>query len=122
MTKEIFSLDWPHGYVDQHGRPARLICKDALGNFSLVFLITEEAIELPYKTDKDGKNSYRTQFIFNAPEPKTKYTGWANCYANNTANRLLHMYVYATKELADQYAAPSRIACVEISFHKGDGL
>lgn len=122
MTKEIFSLDWPHGYVDSQGRPARIICKDALGNLSLVFLVTDDAIEFTYKTDKDGKNSCGTQFIFNAPKPKKKYTGWANCYYNDPLAEPLTMCVYATKELANRQAAPSRVACIEISFHEGDGL
>lgn len=122
MTEQVFSLDWPHGYVDPRGRPARLICKDAKGAFPLIFLIQVDDLEFPYKSHEDGTNSFGDQVIRNAPEPKKKYTGWTNCYGSAVAKDSFVMYTYDTREEADRHARPGRVACIEVSFHKGDGL
>lgn len=121
MTKEIFSLDWPHGYIFSDGRPARIICKDALGTFPLIFLIQDNENELIYKSHKDGKNSFGDQVIRNAPAPKKTFEIWLNCYTDDDSSKV-RTYGHLTKEEADKECNPWRTACVKLTFTEGDGL
>ena len=121
MTEQVFSLDWPHGYVDPRGRPARLICKDAKGAFPLIFLIQVDDLEFPYKSHEDGTNSFGDQIIRNAPAPKKTFEIWLNCYTDDDSSRVC-TYGHLTKEEADKECNPWRTACVKLTFTEGDGL
>lgn len=122
MTKEIFSLDWPHGYVDSQGRPARIISTDAQGIFPIVCLIkSAENQEFVYRCYSNGTDTCGDQIIRNAPAPKKTFEIWLNCYTDDDSSKV-RTYGHLTKEEADRGCNPWRAACVKLTFTEGDGL
>jgi len=55
--------------------------------------------------------------IYDLVEVRPKSTFWINCYSESSRN-----HCYDTKDTADFYASPGRIACIEITIEEGDGL
>ncbi len=55
--------------------------------------------------------------LYDLVEIKPSLTFWVNCYPESSRN-----HCYDTKDTADFYASPGRIACVEITVEEGDGL
>ena len=54
-------------------------------------------------------------------EAPRKHTAWQNVYVRN-CTLSTGCALHSSKEDADKYAAPSRIACIKIEFEEGEGL
>lgn len=101
-------------YQTRGGKPVMVLCVDAThtqGN--VVALIDVGRGEEPYSFYADGRLLYCIDSDLDlVPVPK-KHKVWVNIYPT-TGN--------ATREQADHYATPSRIACIPVEFTEGEGL
>ena len=88
--------------VTRDGRPARIICTDAKGKYSVIALVETADTEITYKFNAEGKfldGSEDNRDLFFASE---KREGWVNIYRNGEGNIITSVRVYDTKEKAEK--------------------
>lgn len=130
MTKLI--KDYPEGtqWQTRDGRPVRVLCTDAAGDFPVVGLVKTYSggRDVPMAWTDRGEHEatgFPERALDLIPVP-VKRTGWVNLYPPD------HQYcdvsthgVCRTKEDAD-YAASvrdiPRVACIQIEWTEGEGL
>ena len=88
--------------VTRDGRPARIICTDAKGKYSVIALVETDDTEITYKFNAEGKyldGDEDNRDLFFASE---KREGWVNIYRNGEGNTITSVRVYDTKEKAEK--------------------
>ena len=88
--------------VTRDGRPARIICTDAKGKYSVIALVETGDAEITYKFNAEGKyldGDEDNRDLFFASE---KREGWVNIYRNGEGNIITSVRVYDTKEKAEK--------------------
>ena len=88
--------------VTRDGRPARIICTDAKGKYSVIALVETCDTEITYKFNAEGKyldGDEDNRDLFFASE---KREGWVNIYRNGEGNIITSVRVYDTKEKAEK--------------------
>ena len=88
--------------VTRDGRPARIICTDAKGKYSVIALVETDDTEITYKFNEEGKyldGDEDNRDLFFASE---KREGWVNIYRNGEGNTITSVRVYDTKEKAEK--------------------
>lgn len=81
-----FDVNYPYGHVTRSGLPARIICTNREGEFSIVALLKDGDRELVCSFTLDGNlhvNCTSPYDLFNAPDPALKkFTAkvWINYY------------------------------------------
>ena len=88
--------------VTRDGRPARIICTDAKGKYSVIALVETADTEITYKFNAEGKyldGDEDNRDLFFASE---KREGWVNIYRNGEGNIITSVRVYDTKEKAEK--------------------
>ena len=88
--------------VTRDGRPARIICTDAKGKYSVIALVETDDTEITYKFNAEGKyldGDEDNRDLFFATE---KHEGWVNIYRNGEGNTITSVRVYDTKEKAEK--------------------
>ena len=97
-----------------HGRPARIICTDRVGERPIVALIMEDDGSAEwcsyFPSDGEGRGLVSLR---NVPE---KHVRWVNFYPYGCAGK------HRTRDEADDFAAEDRIACIRVEFEEGEGL
>lgn len=97
-------------YQRRDGKPARIAYTFQKGHHFVVLDDTDGWI-IVYADGRYGKSEGYSEYdLVNIPE---KIEGWMNVYKNNK--------VYANKSMADDVGY-DRIACIPVSFIKGEGL
>lgn len=113
-----FDKDWPHGHVTIDGRPARIICTDAIGNYPIIALVTDRnGREILHSYMEDGRSfigDERSFDLINAPAPKRVQEYWVNAYPDG-----LWTY-HPSKALADQSAGTCLFARKRVVITEGE--
>ena len=124
--------NWPHGFElickSPNGnvgtREARLICTDrqSVHGHKYVFLVSMYGYEEVRLVNEEGRvlGSGENVIIRQKPAPKKVFKGWYNLYSNGRH----HCGPYETRQVADEIAGSSRIAClyIEREYEDGEGL
>lgn len=76
MSDKNFSLDWPHGYITDTGKPARIICTDRQHDYPVLALIKQsDGSEALAAFNLDGIGAY-TRLTNKQPEPVVVNKYW----------------------------------------------
>jgi len=110
-------------YRTRNGHEVTIFKTDARGEWPAVGLIHTSCDDLLCKWSAGGEFSRSGDESCNdliEVKPRIKRTVWMNVYPNE----YLQNFVYKSKHDADEYARPSRLACVkvEIDCEEGEGL
>ena len=109
--------DWPHGYeiAFDNGcvEPAKILTWERPGGNNIVAMGENGVI-----TFFSASGRQVSQTLRNAPAPKRSGTVWLNIYSDEREG----MVIRQSRQMADEYAEPSRIACVEVNWTEGEGL
>ena len=103
--------------VTRDGKPVRILCVDAVGEYPIVALVKNENKEFANNFTKDGrlyKDSKDDRDLFFAP---IKREGWTNIY-KNTQGQLSTGIIYNTKEEALRVANHDSIATTKIEWEE----
>lgn len=107
----------------REGHPARIIASDVKTEYPIIAVVKiSEHKEVVRAYSKDGTflmdGSPSKADLVNVPEKLTFY-GWLNVGTRGHEDG-----VFSTRDRADAFAKPDRIACLplEISFLEGEGL
>ena len=85
--------------VTRYGRPVRIICTDAKGNYPVIGLVLSKEVEDPNSYTENGvylNDNESSSDLFFAPEKKE---GWVSVYRNVRGNIFFNS-PYRTKEEA----------------------
>ena len=90
--------------VTRDGKPVRIICTDAKGDYPVVGLVSKndknlEDVETFNKYGKYLEKQTDERDLFFSPE---KREGWVNIYRNVEGNVITSVIVYDTKEKAEK--------------------
>ena len=104
--------------VTRDGRPVRILCTDAVGEYPIVAIVKNENKEIADNFTKDGrlyKDSKDDRDLFFAPEKKE---GYINLFKQTTG--LNTGFVFNTKEEAEKSAKciPNYITTVKIEWEE----
>ena len=115
MNQKLDLTNWQTRKYIYNNYPARIIAVDAKGTCPVVVLFTVGCQEVVTSTNLNGFDC-DGQVLFNAPEKRT-LDYWVNIYPKSGT-------FYSSKESADRFHDPERIACVHIvqEFTVGEGL
>lgn len=87
--------------VTRYGRPVRILCTDANGNYPVIALVPHNEGDVPENYTEDGRNYLNGEEsacdLFFAPERKE---GWVNLYRNVCGGVSTDTDVFSTKEHA----------------------
>ena len=106
--------------VTREGKPARIICTDARGEYPVIALIEhyQETLDVTFSFTKDGKwctdGTNSNKDLFFAPE---KHEGWVNVYEEGT-NRYLDGCICVTKEEAKRIRGCGYITTIKIEWEE----
>ena len=106
--------------VTREGKPARIICTDARGEYPVIALIEhyQETLDVTFSFTKDGKwctdGTNSNKDLFFAPE---KHEGWVNVYEEGT-NRYLDGCICVTKEEAKRIRGYGYITTIKIEWEE----
>lgn len=109
-------LDLTKPLQTRNGEKAELVYDGISGDWPLAVVVHRHSGEITMRTyTREGifyldKNS--TCNLMNVPE---KWTIWLNVYEGQQTG-------HPSRRLADRYAGPNRIACVEVTYTEGEGL
>lgn len=113
LTKPVQTCD---------GRPVRILCTDAAGEYPVVGIEIDGEKDTVRRWTKDGRfatysRGPHSHDLINTPV-KRRITGWLNVYPDGEA------YFNEHRDDADREADASRIACIhiDIEYTEGDGL
>lgn len=112
-------INWtkPIELVTVSGQPrsAKLVYTGPHNPTRLVVINPGESNEFSLWATEDGRSGQ--EFLRNALEPKQKRTLWVNVY-------LTYVVYHESREAADGWSSPDRIACVKVDyeFRPGDGI
>ena len=102
--------------VTRDGKPVRIICTDAKGNYPVIALILNEGKEFPENYTENGilvNNNINDKDLFFAP---TKREGFVNIY--NRDNRLITgVTIHQTEEDAKRFIFPNSGYITTIKIH-----
>lgn len=111
------SLDLTKPLQTRFGEKAELVYDGLTGDFPLVVIIHRKNKRKTLRTYTREGIAYTDEGslanLMNVPE---KRTIWLNINEN------WHTIEYSSRDLADRYARSDRIACVEVTYTKGEGL
>lgn len=96
--------------VTRDGRPVRILCTDAKGDYPIVWLIYyHDEREIPENYTENGScyidNDESSSDLFFAPEKKE---GWVNVYKIADADQLEASCIFSTKEEAEFYSVDNQ--------------
>ena len=106
--------------VTREGKPARIICTDARGEYPVIALIEhyQETLDVTFSFTKDGKwctdGTNSNKDLFFAPE---KHEGWTNVYEKGT-NRYLDGCICSTEEEAKRIRGYGYITTIKIEWEE----
>ena len=106
--------------VTREGKPARIICTDARGEYPVIALIEhyQETLDVTFSFTKDGKwctdETNSNKDLFFAPE---KHEGWTNVYEEGT-NRYLDGCICSTEEEAKRIRGYGYITTIKIEWEE----
>ena len=106
--------------VTREGKPARIICTDARGEYPVIALIEhyQETLDVTFSFTKDGKwctdGTNSNKDLFFAPE---KHEGWTNVYEEGT-NRYLDGCICSTEEEAKRIRGYGYITTIKIKWEE----
>ena len=106
--------------VTREGKPARIICTDARGEYPVIALIEhyQETLDVTFSFTKDGKwctdETNSNKDLFFAPE---KHEGWTNVYEEGT-NRYLDGCICSTEEEAKRIRGYGYITTIKIKWEE----
>ena len=106
--------------VTREGKPARIICTDARGEYPVIALIEhyQETLDVTFSFTKDGKwctdGTNSNKDLFFAPE---KHEGWTNVYEEGT-NRYLDGCICSTEEEAKRIRGYGYITTIKIEWEE----
>ena len=106
--------------VTREGKPARIICTDARGEYPVIALIEhyQETLDVTFSFTKDGKwctdGTNSNKDLFFAPE---KHEGWTNVYEEGT-NRYLDGCICSTEEEAKKIRGCGYITTIKIEWEE----
>ena len=106
--------------VTREGKPARIICTDARGEYPVIALIEhyQETLDVTFSFTKDGKwctdgtNSNKDLFF-----ELEKHEGWTNVYEEST-NRYLDGCICSTEEEAKRIRGYGYITTIKIEWEE----
>lgn len=115
-------LDLTKPVQTHDGRPVRILCTDAAGEYPVVGIEKDGEKDTVRRWTKDGRfatysRGPHSHDLINVPV-KRRLTGWLNVYPDREA------YFSELREDADREADATRIACIpiDIKYTEGDGL
>ena len=101
FSLEEFKKNPQRKVVTRSGRPVRILCTDAKGDYPVIGLIRSlDNEDYPWRFRTDGailENEENDSDLFFSPEKKE---GWVNIYKLNEHNMLAGDLVFPTKEEA----------------------
>ena len=106
--------------VTREGKPVRIICTDARGEYPVIALIEhyQETLDVTFSFTKDGKwctdGTNSNKDLFFAPE---KHEGWTNVYEEGT-NRYLDGCICSTEEEAKRIRGYGYITTIKIEWEE----
>ena len=111
-------IDWTKPVRTKDGRAVRVLCTDGPGDYPVVgFVDGYNRAGAWALTGKNADIPGRDFDLENAPQ-RIQREYWVNVYENRINSG------YDTKEVANKFAAPGRLACVKITIdcEEGEGL
>ena len=117
---EEYLKDPSRKVVTREGKPARIICTDARGEYPVIALIEhyQETLDVTFSFTKDGKwctdgtNSNKDLFFVTE-----KHEGWTNVYEEGT-NRYLDGCICSTEEEAKRIRGYGYITTIKIEWEE----
>lgn len=95
------------------GIPVRLLASDLNGPFPVVVAIAApDGDDYTCRFDSNGVAVGGFRHLMNVPEKRTR---WLNIYENRCC-------IHESREEADDRKAYDRVACIQITYHEGEGL
>lgn len=118
------NIDINKQYQTRDGRPVRIISTDGLQDCPIVVIVDQTI----HSYTIDGKlhsnfTKYGSELDLIEVPKKFRYERWVNVYnLEKLDDQLSDLYI--SREEADHYADPSRIACVKVIIEgvEGEGL
>lgn len=103
-------------YTTREGRPVRILCVDAEGDYPVVGMIGPNCLRWKI----NGNYNYMGHNSLDDLIPaKTKREGWINIYTpSNDFSLAFVSDVYKSREDADASAASMRVACIHIQWEE----
>ena len=95
--------------VTRDGKPVRIVCTNAKGDYPVVALaIDEDGSEYTIRSTQYGLSGFTEDdlFLTDGPSGKTIKEGWITLYSSNVSSELYlpACYVMTTKENAEKHA------------------
>ena len=106
--------------ITREGKPVRIICTDARGEYPVIALIEhyQETLDVTFSFTKDGKwctdGTNSNKDLFFAPE---KHEGWTNVYEEGT-NRYLDGCICSTEDEAKRIRGCGYITTIKIEWEE----
>ena len=116
---EEFRINPLRKVVTREGKPVRILCTDAKGDYPIVVLVKNDynSNEVSLSYTKDGKfckDSSSIEDLFFASE---KYERWVNLYKDNNGI-YASMDTFKTKKEAEALSCSSCIATVKVEWEE----
>ena len=109
-------FDWTQEFQEtMNGHKVRILCHDAKRQYPIVGLILHDGEDKIASWTADGlyRDANNASGHDLRPLPPKKHVRWVNCYSYDT------FYVYSSREEADRWSEPSRVACIRIEYTEG---
>lgn len=109
--------DWKVGekYKISNGKLAKVLITDGGGGYPIIGVIFVGGCWVPKAWSSTGLSNVVGHDLV-PPEP-VKHTRWVNIYPT-----IAYSNYHLSREAADGESTPLRIACIQITFHEGEGL
>ena len=114
--------DWQNKkYTTRDGRPVRLLCVDAIGEWQIIGALFDERAyggprEFPYVWDSEGKREHGREGLSDLINAKTKKEGWVNIYPKNSC--IITQTIHDSEEKAKRFVPGEAIAQVYIEWEE----
>jgi hypothetical protein len=108
-------------YQQRCGLPAKILCDDLDGDYPICAKLTDSGGITTTARMTRGGRYYKTEqdSIHDLVNIPVKKSGWINIYPASAAARIADTsHIYMSRDDADSYARPDRIACVQITWEE----
>ena len=110
-------------YRTRNGREVRIYATDGNRMYPIHGAVKYDDGWVGHVWTEEGKyHSPDIDHFRDLVDVPTKHTRWLNINRDSAGDVWPHPGFYATKGSADHFASACRVACIEVTFHEGEGL
>lgn len=107
-------IDKNKKYTTRDGHPVRIYATDGCSDYPVHGAIFVNERWVPWCWTSDGSRCSGNVHAWDLIDVPPRIKGWVNIYPESL--------VHSSRESADKFANPDRIACIEIDVEHGHGL